>query len=183
MPIDVNLQPPPSLEDRRVTVLSRGTKMAAIAAVEVEPASGKRRETREDERRHLKKKKKTTATKSKMKASALLNSLLLIVATQTLVDIKPCDSSQLELVAHHEPLLMEPAEVAQASSPAAHSKRTSYACEEKELQIECQPGESIHLIRANYGRFSIQLCNENGQLDWKVNCMSPASSLQIIANR
>jgi len=61
-------------------------------------------------------------------------------------------------------------------------KRTLYACEEKQLQIECQLGESIQLIRANYGRFSIQICNEHGQLDWKVNCMSPAS-FQIIANR
>lgn len=61
-------------------------------------------------------------------------------------------------------------------------KRTLYACEEKQLQIECQLGESIQLIRANYGRFSIQICNEHGQLDWKVNCMS-LNSNQIIANR
>lgn len=82
---------------------------------------------------------------------------------------------------HHEPLTMEP-EVGPHSQRATGNKRTLYACEEKELQIECAHGESIQLIRANYGRFSIQLCNENGQLDWKVNCMS-SSSYQIIANR
>lgn len=65
---------------------------------------------------------------------------------------------------------------------SVQGKRTLYACEEKQLQIECQLGESIQLIRANYGRFSIQICNEHGQLDWKVNCMS-SESFQIIANR
>jgi hemolysin activation/secretion protein len=62
------------------------------------------------------------------------------------------------------------------------AKRTLYACEEKQLEIDCQPGESIQLIRANYGRFSIQICNEHGTVDWKVNCMSP-DSFDIIARR
>lgn len=61
-------------------------------------------------------------------------------------------------------------------------KRTAYACEEKSLEIECQAGESIQLVRANYGRFSIQICNDHGQLDWKVNCVSPDSK-DIIARR
>lgn len=110
--------------------------------------------------------------------------LLFCIAANCGAHVKPCDSSKLEPSAHHEPLVMESAaEVVQSGAQAPGSKRTLYACEEKELQIECQLGESIHLIRANYGRFSIQLCNENGQLDWKVNCMSPPSSMQIIANR
>lgn len=79
------------------------------------------------------------------------------------------------------PLQAEPAP-GDAPEGRARGKRTLYACEEKQLEIECQLGESIQLIRANYGRFSIQICNENGQVDWKVNCMSPAS-FQIIANR
>lgn len=37
------------------------------------------------------------------------------------------------------------------------------------------PNEQINLIRANYGRFSISLCNENGILDWNVQCMSKRS--------
>lgn len=73
---------------------------------------------------------------------------------------------------------------ASAATPSSKlkGKRTLYACEKEQLQIECQLGESIQLIRANYGRFSIQICNEHGQLDWKVNCMSP-DSYQRIANR
>ncbi|XP_076244936.1 latrophilin Cirl [Calliopsis andreniformis] len=52
---------------------------------------------------------------------------------------------------------------------------TAYACEGKTLWIECGEGKLIHLIRANYGRFSITICNEHGNTDWSVNCMSPKS--------
>ncbi|XP_076668606.1 latrophilin Cirl isoform X4 [Andrena cerasifolii] len=52
---------------------------------------------------------------------------------------------------------------------------TAYACEGKTLSIECGEGKLIHLIRANYGRFSITICNEHGNTDWSVNCMSPKS--------
>ncbi|XP_017890799.1 latrophilin Cirl-like isoform X4 [Ceratina calcarata] len=52
---------------------------------------------------------------------------------------------------------------------------TAYACEGKVLWIECGEGKLIHLIRANYGRFSITICNEHGNTDWSVNCMSPKS--------
>lgn len=52
---------------------------------------------------------------------------------------------------------------------------TAYACEGKTLTIACRPGEQIHLIRANYGRFSITICNDHGNTEWSVNCMSPKS--------
>ncbi|XP_025264795.1 latrophilin Cirl isoform X2 [Camponotus floridanus] len=52
---------------------------------------------------------------------------------------------------------------------------TAYACEGKTLEIECGEGKLIHLIRANYGRFSITICNEHGNTEWSVNCMSPKS--------
>ncbi|XP_068218282.1 latrophilin Cirl-like isoform X9 [Palaemon carinicauda] len=41
--------------------------------------------------------------------------------------------------------------------------------------MECDPGHVINLIRANYGRFSITICNEHGNTEWSVNCMSPRS--------
>ena len=59
---------------------------------------------------------------------------------------------------------------------------TAYACEGKTLKIECKDGELIHLIRANYGRFSITICNDHGNTDWSVNCMSP-KSLRVLHNR
>lgn len=69
-----------------------------------------------------------------------------------------------------------------ASAGSRGRKTTLYACEGTQLDIECQPAESIELVRANYGRFSIQTCNELGHLDWSINCTSPAS-FQIIDDR
>ncbi|XP_045481273.1 latrophilin Cirl isoform X6 [Harmonia axyridis] len=59
---------------------------------------------------------------------------------------------------------------------------TAYACEGKILKIECKDGELIKLIRANYGRFSIAICNDHGHTDWSVNCMSP-KSLRVLHGR
>lgn len=56
---------------------------------------------------------------------------------------------------------------------------TAYACEGKTLTIECLPGDLINLIRANYGRFSIAICNDHGNVDWSVNCMS-VKSLRVL---
>ncbi|CAG0896252.1 unnamed protein product [Darwinula stevensoni] len=53
--------------------------------------------------------------------------------------------------------------------------RTAYACEGGVLNLRCGDDHVIHLIRANYGRFSIAICNEHGRTDMSVNCMSPMS--------
>ncbi|KAG8192083.1 hypothetical protein JTE90_005381 [Oedothorax gibbosus] len=63
-----------------------------------------------------------------------------------------------------------------AKSNGEESKyRTAYACEGRQLRIGCEPGHIVHLLRANYGRFSISICNEHGNLDWSVDCTSPSS--------
>ncbi|XP_055545147.1 latrophilin Cirl isoform X2 [Wyeomyia smithii] len=59
---------------------------------------------------------------------------------------------------------------------------TAYACEGKTLMIECENGDLINLIRANYGRFSITICNDHGNVDWSVNCMSP-KSLRVLHSK
>ncbi|XP_045518501.1 latrophilin Cirl isoform X2 [Pieris brassicae] len=59
---------------------------------------------------------------------------------------------------------------------------TAYACEGKTLKIGCGEGSVIHLIRANYGRFSITICNDHGNTDWSVNCMS-TRSLRVLHSR
>lgn len=51
--------------------------------------------------------------------------------------------------------------------------KTMYACEDRQLVMDCDYGSKINLIRANYGRFSITQCNEQGQLDLSTDCMSP----------
>ncbi|KAF2367659.1 D-galactoside/L-rhamnose binding SUEL lectin domain [Trinorchestia longiramus] len=53
--------------------------------------------------------------------------------------------------------------------------RTTFACEGSTLNMDCEPGHVINLIRANYGRFSITICNEHGNTEWSVNCMSRRS--------
>ncbi|CAG0897875.1 unnamed protein product [Cyprideis torosa] len=53
--------------------------------------------------------------------------------------------------------------------------RIAYVCEGSTLHLGCDAGEVIHMIRANFGRFSISLCNDNGNTNWDVQCMSPMS--------
>ncbi|KAH8036006.1 hypothetical protein HPB51_016310 [Rhipicephalus microplus] len=53
--------------------------------------------------------------------------------------------------------------------------KTAYACEGSQLGFACPEGQLISLIRANYGRFSISICNEHGTLDWSVDCKSNRS--------
>ncbi|KAJ8953235.1 hypothetical protein NQ318_015815, partial [Aromia moschata] len=62
---------------------------------------------------------------------------------------------------------------------AEYRYETAYACEGKILKIECKAGELIKLIRANYGRFSITICNDHGHTDWSVDCMSPKSRMVL----
>ncbi|XP_066246898.1 latrophilin Cirl-like isoform X1 [Euwallacea similis] len=74
--------------------------------------------------------------------------------------------------------------ISEATAKALEQYRyeTAYACEGKTLKIECKDGELIKLIRANYGRFSITICNDHGNTDWSVNCMSP-KSLRVLHAR
>jgi hypothetical protein len=57
-------------------------------------------------------------------------------------------------------------------APDGTKYKTAYRCEGQDLRISCDPGQTIQVIRANYGRFSIAICNKNGYTDWSVNCMS-----------
>ena len=59
---------------------------------------------------------------------------------------------------------------------------TAYACEGSRLQINCTQDRYLDIIRANYGRFSIAICNDHGNTDWSVNCMSPRT-LRVIEAR
>ena len=61
-------------------------------------------------------------------------------------------------------------------------RRTKYGCEGTTLNIACEENTVINLVRANYGRFSISICNEEGITDWSVNCMEPRT-LRVINAR
>lgn len=60
--------------------------------------------------------------------------------------------------------------------------KTKVACEDKILAIQCEPGFAINLIRANYGRFSLMTCNEQGILDLSTDCTS-AISFRVMQER
>jgi len=60
--------------------------------------------------------------------------------------------------------------------------RTAYACQGERLDIECDGGETIRVVRANYGRFSVAVCNEEGRTDLSVNCLAP-DSLRVMKRR
>ena len=66
--------------------------------------------------------------------------------------------------------------------------RIAYACEDDLLTINCTKEEfnrhgkdqqhiasSLEIIRANFGRFSISICNKEGRADISVNCQSYSS--------
>jgi len=50
--------------------------------------------------------------------------------------------------------------------------KTTYACEGNELSLSCEHAKLIHLVRANYGRFSLSICNELGHSNLSVQCAS-----------
>ena len=62
--------------------------------------------------------------------------------------------------------------VALARTKRNPERLTAYACESSRLNISCSAGQYLDIIRANYGRFSITICNDHGNTDWKVDCQA-----------
>jgi hypothetical protein len=60
----------------------------------------------------------------------------------------------------------------EGEAPDGTRYKTAYRCEGETMSISCDSSETIQVIRANYGRFSIAICNKHGYTDWSVNCMS-----------
>lgn len=54
--------------------------------------------------------------------------------------------------------------------------KTAYKCESERLELTCPEDHKIKIIRANFGRFSIAICNRHGEMDMSVNCMAPSST-------
>ena len=50
------------------------------------------------------------------------------------------------------------------------------------MTVTCEgsdgPGRhgAIRVVRANFGRFSIAICNRHGTTDWNVNCFAPQTT-------
>ena len=71
---------------------------------------------------------------------------------------------------------------AASSSSGGVPMKTVYACQGSQLALACPPDHQIRVMRANYGRFSVAICNDKGITDWSVNCMAPRS-LRILQDR
>lgn len=60
---------------------------------------------------------------------------------------------------------------------------TAYACENDILEIACPDSNIIRIIRVNFGRFSVKLCNPDGVTgDWSLSCVS-RNALGIVSER
>lgn len=45
------------------------------------------------------------------------------------------------------------------------------------MELSCEDGKLIHLVRTNYGRFSLTICNEFGYSNYSIQCNSFRSFL------
>ena len=65
------------------------------------------------------------------------------------------------------------------TSCAGHSRsrNTVYGCEGAKVDLSCEHGKVINIIRANYGRISSNICSENGQNsdNWSTRCIQPTT--------
>lgn len=75
-----------------------------------------------------------------------------------------------------------PAPTSSISSSSGDIRKSAFVCQDGTLRLSCTAGKHIDVLRANFGRFSITLCNPSGTLDWSVNCAS-GNSLSVLTQR
>ncbi|KAH9413828.1 hypothetical protein DERP_009426 [Dermatophagoides pteronyssinus] len=71
----------------------------------------------------------------------------------------------------------------QQLSDSSSIRQSAYVCEDDQLELSCLNDKHLDILRANFGRFSITVCNPSGFLDWSVNCASGNSILPILTER
>jgi len=70
------------------------------------------------------------------------------------------------------PLLLLTLASTLASSGTHRGERVSrYGCEGTTLHLSCPEGQLLQVVRANYGRFSLEVCNSSGNTSWSFNCI------------
>ena len=66
----------------------------------------------------------------------------------------------------------------------ADGLKTSVACQGQHLRIGCGDGLRLEVVRANFGRFSIAVCNPAGDTHYAVNCQSSSkATLKTLLDR
>ena len=73
--------------------------------------------------------------------------------------------------------------VALARTKRNPERLTAYACESSRLNISCSAGQYLDIIRANYGRFSISVCNFQALDNIHTNCDSSHTTTDILKHR
>ncbi len=69
-------------------------------------------------------------------------------------------------------------------APDGTRYKTDYRCEGDNMTLTCEDDldldrdldddeVTIEVVRGNFGRFSIAVCNRHGRQDWSVNCFAP----------
>merc|ERR1711892_337632 len=58
--------------------------------------------------------------------------------------------------------------------------QTKIGCENSTVSLTCPIGSYLSIIRANYGRFSISVCNHQARQDIDTNCSSQENSTALL---
>ena len=61
--------------------------------------------------------------------------------------------------------------------------RTALICDNHILNINCSFGSILSIARANYGRFSIGVCNDEAKEDIDTDCETMKETTEILRNR
>ena len=70
-----------------------------------------------------------------------------------------------------------------ANEENLQGEKTAFACQGTRLHLKClNQSEVIKVTRANYGRFSIAVCNDKSMTTWSVNCFS-SKAKEVFANK
>ena len=62
-----------------------------------------------------------------------------------------------------------------------HAVETVIGCENTTISLSCPVASYVSIVRANYGRFSIAVCNHQVDLDMRTDCGSEEASTSIMS--
>ncbi|XP_060605244.1 adhesion G protein-coupled receptor L1-like isoform X2 [Ruditapes philippinarum] len=68
--------------------------------------------------------------------------------------------------------------------PSKEERKVAFACQDSYITLKCkEPGTKIRILLANYGRFSLVVCNQDGiHKGWNVQCSSKIS-MEVVTER
>ena len=68
-----------------------------------------------------------------------------------------------------------------SSSSCHRNRNTVYGCEDNKLDLTCDSGKVINIIRANFGRISSNICvnKEINSNKWSTRCIQPTTLRQV----